>query len=110
MAKRRNKSGEYEIAKERIEKLLSMAKGAASDSDLGLANRYVKQAWNIKLKFRVRLPLESRRLFCRKCLSFFAEGKTSRVRTKDRNLIITCLSCGHLTRAPLRQRCRQTPR
>lgn len=110
MAKRRDKSGEYEIAKERIAKLLNMAKGAAVDSDLELANRYVKQAWNIKLKFRVRLPIESRRLFCRKCLTFFVEGRTSRVRTRDKNLIITCLSCGRLSRVPLRRKCRQAPR
>jgi ribonuclease P protein subunit RPR2 len=100
--KRRQKEEANEIARERIEKLFRMAEEAAIAGDLESASRYIEMLWNIKLKFRIRLTKEQKRLFCKKCLTFLVDGKSGRYRTEDKNLVITCLRCGNVTRIPLK--------
>jgi ribonuclease P protein subunit RPR2 len=98
--KKREKGNE--LAVERIERLFGRAEEAAKKGDLEFANRCIEIAWAIKLKFRVRLRSEQKRLFCRKCLRFFVDGRTARYRTEKGNLTITCLNCGDVQRIPLR--------
>ncbi len=100
--RRRQKQEATEIARERVGKLFDMAEEAAADGDLERADRYVEMAWNIKLKFRLKLTDYQKRLFCRKCLRFLAAGKTGRYRTEDGKLAVTCLSCGETRRYPLK--------
>ena len=99
--KRRSKSEEKDIAKARIDKLLGMAEKEAVGGDLEEARKLVEQAWRIKLKFQIRLKREQKKLFCRKCRSFFIEGKTSRTRTEGGWLKTTCLECGAVQRLRL---------
>jgi len=99
--RRKQKEEALEIAKERVEKLFEMAEKAAAEGDFGAADRYVEMAWKIKLKFRLKLTDYQKRLFCRKCLKFLADGKTGRYRTEDKQLVITCLKCGNARRYPL---------
>ena len=99
--KRKQKDEASVIAKERVEKLFSLAEKAAIDSDMEHANRYIEMAWKIKLKFRLRLSKEQKRLFCKKCLSFLADGKTGSYRTENKQLVIRCNNCENVTRIPL---------
>lgn len=89
------------IAKERVEKLFKEAEAAAAKGDLDSANRYIEMAWKIKLKFRIKLTNYQKKLFCRKCLKFLADGKTGKYRTEDKSLVIRCLQCGAVRRVPL---------
>ncbi len=108
--KQRQKEEANEIAKERIDKLFVMAEKAAAEGDFAHADRYVEMAWKIKLKFRIRLTSYQKRLFCRKCLKFLADGKTGRYRTLNKQLVITCLSCKETKRIPLTKKAiSQTP-
>lgn len=102
--RQKQKEEANEIAKERIDRLFSLAEKAAAAGDLKRADRYVEMAWRIKLKFRARLTNYQKRLFCRKCLKFLADGKTGKYRTEKGNLVIRCLGCGDVQRVPLRPR------
>jgi ribonuclease P protein subunit RPR2 len=101
--KRQNKEQTEKIAEERVNILFGLAEKAASEGDFDSADRYVAMFWKIKLKTQLKLTDYQKRLFCRKCLKFLANGKTGRYRTEDKKLIITCLNCGNVRRYPFSQ-------
>ena len=107
--KQRQKEESNEIARERIERLFSLAEKAATEGDLKHADRYIQMVWAIKLKFRVRLSSYQKRLFCRQCLKFLA-GTTGRYRTIKGILEIKCLNCGETRRYPMQLRSSQAKR
>jgi len=90
-----------EIAEERIQRLFDMAEKAAKESDFEQADNCVRMAWKIKLKSRTRLTSYQKRLFCRRCLKFLADGKTGKYRTEKGWLLIKCGNCGDVRRFPL---------
>ena len=65
-----------------------------------LANNYVRKARNLAMKYRMRLPKEIKRKFCKNCYSYLVPGKNSRVRTKEGKVVITCFECKGFTRIP----------
>lgn len=67
-------------------------------NDISLANEYIKLAWKIKKRHNVRLTPELKRLFCRKCLSYWVPGKTVRIRTRKGLQIFYCLNCKRIKR------------
>jgi len=99
--KRISKDDAKKLAEERIERLLKTGEEAAIKDDLELANKCIEKVWAIKLKFRIRLKPNQKKLFCKKCLHFLVDGKTGRFRTRDGKLVITCLNCGAVSRQPL---------
>jgi ribonuclease P protein subunit RPR2 len=52
------------------------------------------------MKYRVRIPKNLRRRFCRKCNSYFIFGKNARVRLKKKRVVVECLNCGFKRRYP----------
>jgi ribonuclease P protein subunit RPR2 len=88
---------EKRIAKERIVNLMR----SATVSDLQLANRYVSRAWKLSLRFKVSIPRMLKRLFCKKCLTFWRSGKTCTVRVRNKVQIIVCRGCKRIARFPL---------
>ncbi len=90
-----------EIAKERIQILFQKALEEAKKGNLELANRYIYILWKIKLKFHIKLPKYIKRMFCRKCLTFWIPEKTLRVRVRNGRVIYTCLKCGRIYRFPI---------
>ncbi len=99
--RRKQKEQAIEIAQERVDRLFEMAEKAAAEGDFQSADRYVEMAWGIKQKFRIKLNDYQKRLFCRKCRSFLAEGDTGRYRTEGGMAVVTCLKCGNVRRYPL---------
>ena len=101
-AHRRN---DRQIALERISILFEKARETLmQESDL--AQSYVKLAREIGMRYKVRMPIEYRRLICKKCKNFTLPGMNCRVRTQRRrepHLVITCLNCGSQTRIPLKK-------
>ena len=85
------------IAKERIAILFHEAE-QASQKD---ANRYIELARNLAMKYKIRLPRGSKRLFCKYCYAYFKPG-TFTVRTRNKTLITTCKHCDKIYRIPLR--------
>ncbi|MBU0536450.1 MAG: ribonuclease P, partial [Nanoarchaeota archaeon] len=88
----RKPSEHVNIARNRIKELFRQADLAAKDR-MDLANRYVTLARKISMKYKVKIPPELRRKFCRHCYKYMLPGKTSRVRIAKQRVIYYCLNC-----------------
>lgn len=96
---RRNKGEEKAIARERIERLVTLADQAMRQGLLARAMRYGDLAWRIKTTYQLR-PSPIDRRVCRNCHAFLGPA-TTRVRLTRGKLSTTCLRCGHVRRRPL---------
>lgn len=94
------------IALERIRILFDQAEQTFPE-DSQLAQRYVDLARRIAMRTRTHLPRDLRRRICRKCKAYLVPGATSRTRIRQRrepHVATTCLSCGHTTRIPIKEK------
>ena len=66
------------------------------------ADRYVKKAWNLATHSRIAMPLALKRSFCRKCKSYWKQGRSVRIRLRPGKKVYTCLVCGAIKRVPVR--------
>ena len=98
----RKPSEHTEIAKERIGELFEQA-ATAFNEDRALANRYVELARKISMKYKVRIPSELRRRFCKNCNSYLVPSVNCRVRVSKGKLIYYCLECKHFMRFSYRR-------
>jgi ribonuclease P protein subunit RPR2 len=99
------------VAGERISDLFALAEGEARGGSPALADRYVRLARRIGMRYNVRLLPEYAELFCRGCSRFWIEGTTVRTRLRARRRVRTCLGCGRTRRVPYRgPRARAPPR
>ena len=92
-----------EIALERINTLFKEASGVFKE-DKKLANRYVKLARELAMKFKVRIPSHLKRRFCKHCYSYLMPGENLRVRTREGKVIYYCLECKKFMRIPTRKK------
>ncbi len=97
---RRNKEEERAIARRRIATLFEQAQ---MSGDEALSRRYVVMARRISTKYRVRIPPQFRRRYCRSCNAFWVPSKTVRVRITGSKVVYSCLSCGAKARLQLRR-------
>ena len=88
-----------EIAKERIERLLELAKDEL-DKNSERSRDYVKLARKIGMRYNVRLKKDQKRTFCKKCNQLLIDKKTSKIEidSKKKLKIIKCLNCGNIYR------------
>ena len=94
------KQNTKEIAKERIDILISNALREVNNDDK-LSNSQANIAKKIAMRLRLRLPYYIRQLYCKKCKQFISPGRNARVRIGQSNIKavrITCLKCGHVYR------------
>jgi ribonuclease P protein subunit RPR2 len=89
-----------ELAKERINRLFNLAESEALARNYERANRYVKLARKIGMRYNVRCPQKFKRRFCKHCLSYLIPGINSRIRLRSRKIVIYCEVCGKYTRLP----------
>lgn len=80
------------IAKERMYKLFGQAEEIYKE-DSKLADRYVQLARKIQMKYRIRMPSELKRKFCRHCLHFLVPSVNCRVRLQKDHIVYYCLDC-----------------
>lgn len=85
-------------ARREIERLFELAKEAETQER---ADRYVDLARRTAMRHQLRVPKGLKRLFCKKCGSFF-RGDNVRTRIHDGKLIQTCQRCNHIQRLPLK--------
>jgi ribonuclease P protein subunit RPR2 len=91
-----------EIARERIEILLDLAKKKIHEDRL-LSKRYVELARLIGMKAGVRLSKEQKMSICKGCGTLLVPGVSCRVRIRSElgtTVLITCLECGAKKRYP----------
>lgn len=79
-----------------VKKLLEEATLAFESGKKDRAFRYVKMAWELIKKNKVRLLPQYKNSFCRKCLSLWVLGETAAAYFDRKNdcLRIKCLKCG----------------
>ena len=86
-------------AKEMVIKLFEQAKESFKTNKLK-ANLFVKKARKIAMKFKLRIPSEIKRNFCKYCHSYLIPGQNLRVRTQEGKLVYYCLECKKHWRMP----------
>jgi ribonuclease P protein subunit RPR2 len=99
----RDKSKEKKVARERIIELFKQA-DAVFDSDKALANHYVDLARKYAMKYKVRIPSELQKKFCKHCYSYLKPGKNLRVRTQQSKVVYSCLECKKFMRFPYKKK------
>ena len=68
----RRTKGQEKIARDRIDKLLSLAMQSSIDEDYEQSKRFVELAMKISKRYNQRLTKVQRLQICRKCNSFLA--------------------------------------
>jgi len=84
-------------ALERV-KILFKEAGQIFKEDPKLADRYVYLARKIAMKFKVRIPRELKRKFCKHCYKYIVPNVNCRVRLHNGHLVYYCLECKKYTR------------
>ncbi len=88
-----------EIARERIKVLFKEAKKVFNKNPK-LADRYVALARKIAMRYKVRIPPELKRKFCKYCHTYLVPGVNCRVRVQHGKVIYYCMKCKRFIRYP----------
>jgi len=91
--------------KEALEKIRTLFSEARIQfpKNSSLANRYVKLAREISMKFKVKIPRELKRKFCKHCYHYLVPGKNCRVRIYKSRVIYYCFDCKKFMRFVLKK-------
>lgn len=101
MKKHHSKKPEQQlkIAKQRITELFSLAEEEFKKNP-ELSNRYVTLARKISMKYKVKIPTELKRRFCKHCYCFLVPGTNCRVRLNKDKVVYSCFNCKKFMRFP----------
>jgi ribonuclease P protein subunit RPR2 len=91
-----------QVAGERVTELFALAEAEGPKGVDGFADRYVRLARKVGMRYNVRLLPEYRELYCRGCSTYWVDGRTVRTRLRSGRRVRTCLVCGRTRRVPLR--------
>ncbi len=89
------------IAKKRIHFLFREAKNSFKINS-SLSNKYIKLARRIAMRYKIRLPSELKKKFCKNCYSYLVPSVNARVRIHKHRIIYYCLNCKHYMRHPIK--------
>ncbi len=93
--KKKNKNLIKEIALERMYRLMDLAiEEWKKHSERSLD--YLKLMKKIGSRNKVRIPIELKELYCKKCMSLLLEGKDKEIRVKNKKILIKCKKCGKI--------------
>ena len=92
-----------QIALERINILFEQAKKVFK-KDPSLSNRYVSLARKIAMKYKIRIPSNLKKQFCKHCYKFLVPSVNVRVRTRKGKVVYYCLYCKKYMRFPYKKR------
>ena len=82
------------IALERMYRLIELAEDNLKENP-ERSREYIELLKKVSTKNRVRIPLEIKLQFCKKCNTYWKDGKTVKKRIKNKSLECTCISCGY---------------
>jgi ribonuclease P protein subunit RPR2 len=91
--------GETEIARERIQRLQTLAREATGEGNDERAREYVRRARRVAERNRLGLPRRFKRFTCDACDAYLRPGANARVRLQDGHVVVTC-DCGTQARYP----------
>jgi len=89
-----------EIAQERIIQLFEQAE-LVFHEDKRLSDRYVEIARKISMKYKVKIPKELKKRFCKHCHSYLVPGNNLRIRLTEKKIVYYCLYCKRHMRFPI---------
>ncbi|MEM0466292.1 MAG: hypothetical protein QXX20_01640 [Candidatus Thermoplasmatota archaeon] len=92
------KKQQKKIAHHRICYLFDLAEKNARDNKFDLANRYVHLARRVGMRYRVPIPAQYKRCYCKHCETYILPGTTGRIRIHHGKIIIFCTGCNCYTR------------
>jgi len=95
-----------DIARERIDQLFQHAESTFKKHPED-AQKAVKRARSVGMKFRVHMPKSVKRKYCKKCGSFLKPGVNCTVRLnqkKQPHIVITCKACRAVMRIPYKKK------
>lgn len=92
------------IARERIDDLFGVAAAEAGRGETAVADRCVRLARRIGMRYNVRLLREYHDLYCRGCSAYWVESRSVRTRLRAGSRVQTCLRCGRVRRTRLHAR------
>ncbi|MDO8642821.1 MAG: ribonuclease P [Candidatus Woesearchaeota archaeon] len=96
--KHAKKQEERATAQRRVHELFSTA--AIRASAPAAANRLVRTARRLAMKFRLRLPSTLKRRVCKHCYAYLRPGVNCRVRLAKQRVIYRCNACKKFMRFP----------
>ncbi|SRR3972149_6755962 len=80
------------LCRQRIEKLFLQAEEAFDESK-DLAKRYVSLARKISTKYKVYIPNNLKRRYCKNCGNYLKPGRNCRVRNTNSKIVYFCTDC-----------------
>lgn len=86
------------IARERMNRLLSLAEEEALKGNIERGRRYVELARKIGMRTNTRMPKGF--MFCEQCDVPLVPGRNCRVRLRSNHVSIRCFDCGYVKRHP----------
>lgn len=91
-----NYSVTSKIAEERIEILIKESEKKFEKGDTELSQRYIELAKRIGERTQTSIPREQKKKFCKKCNTYWKQGKNCKVTINSGKQLITykCLECG----------------
>ncbi|NLI74331.1 MAG: ribonuclease P protein component 4 [Euryarchaeota archaeon] len=99
MARRRISAREARnIARTRMDRLMDLAIEEVREGRIDRSRRYVSLAR--KIGMRTNTPMTKDRIYCRKCMVALLPGWNCKVRLRSNRVVIHCLTCGAIQRAP----------
>ncbi len=103
MKHKKNKNLIQGIALERIYRLMDLAiENWEKHSDRSI--EYLKLMKKIGMRNKVKIPIEVKKLYCKKCFSLLIKGKDKEVRVKNKVLLVKCRKCGNTKKVFLKKR------
>lgn len=102
--KQKNKKGMLEeLTLERMYRLHELARKEFNNHP-ERSKRYVQLIRKLSERNKVRIPLEVKTSFCRKCNAYWKEGENVRKRVKGKLMNATCLECNTVKRISLEKK------
>ncbi|MDO9098102.1 MAG: ribonuclease P protein component 4 [Candidatus Methanoperedens sp.] len=97
--RKKQKDWAKDMAHQRIQRLFELA-GQEFKTHPDRSNRYVQLARRIGMRYRVRMPVELKRMVCKHCHAYLVQGATARTRLQGTHITTTCTVCGKQMRLP----------
>lgn len=100
--KQRHKKKPEEFRKIALERIRILFKEAdvMFKEDPKLSNKYVKLARKLSMKYKVKMPSEFKKRYCKHCHSFLKPAKNVRIRLNQGKVVYHCLNCKKYMRFP----------
>ncbi|MCI0496829.1 MAG: ribonuclease P [Thermoplasmata archaeon] len=90
------------LVETRVETLFRLAEEEVANGRTDLADRYVRLAHRLGMRYNVRIPRDLRSRICPRCQAYLVTSENASWRVKRGRIIVHCRSCGSVMRRPFK--------